>query len=154
MRRISMVGTMLLGGVVVALGIAVGAGISALRSTDTYTVTVGGGVSPHLSETDVASLAKEWLGAMRVAAGDAAKDIPTDIASITAGDEATVEAITGSTPETTAAGQARLYWIIVAKGPFFVTRVPPGLSPRLNDSGYIIIDDEAGEVRGWGTPAP
>jgi hypothetical protein len=47
---------------------------------------------------------------------------------------------------------SRIVWVVRGNGDFLVARTPPGREPWVGKTGYLLIDDETGEILGMGTP--
>jgi len=120
----------------------------------TYKVEVAQDANATRSVADVASRAVARLDAMQAQApgGAAANGAPPAIISLTAILGADIASVEPNAPRPVGGDAAKTFWIVRATGIFVGQRVPPGQSPIIGATGYLIIDDATGEFIGMGMP--
>lgn len=67
---------------------------------------------------------------------------------------AAVPTIVPDAPAPQLGQEERVVWVATALGPFVGARVPPGESPVLADSGYIVVEDATGDILELALPLP
>lgn len=113
-------------------------------------------VDPVRTEAEVTAIATNHLALMATAAeGSGLTPVPAKLESVAATRWSDVSAVEPSLADVPAeSGDAsRVIWVARGEGTFLVTRTGlSGKGPWIGETGYLLIDDETGEIVGMGTP--
>lgn len=138
----------------VATVLLVSLSLTAAKPLDDFVVNRKGGAAPPLAAEQAAAIVSAQLMQSASAYGiQRAADV-LSVIGVPAGRLDLVEAGAGGRADE-AEQQAlagRTWWIVRATGAFVPQHLPPGIEPRITDTGYYIVDGQTGEIWGMGTP--
>ncbi len=111
-------------------------------------VTIADGLTPSLTAAHVGQIVTETLTAAARRFGRSTPIVIETIRAVPAGAVEALEPATGhgSPPS------VGVRWVVRARGPFVGERVPAGMQPIFQDSGFFIIDDATGTILQMGMP--
>jgi hypothetical protein len=137
---------------VVSVGATVVVAVSQPRSealaAPPYKVEIAPDAHATRTAADVVARAAARIAAMRQQASGPA----TEIKTVTAVRGRAIGALVPNAAAMTGSDLDKTFWVVTASGTFVGLRVPPGQSPIVETTGYLIIDDASGDAIGMGMP--
>ena len=111
-------------------------------------------VDPIRTEAEVTGIATKHMARLAAAASELGlTPVPTQLETVIAtrwADVSAYEPRVGA-PDSDSPEGAGVVWVARGEGTFLVSR-GRSQEPRVGSTGYLLIDDETGEIMGMGTP--